>query len=98
MMLDRASVNSVAVRTLNIVYPKIFDIGCFSHTLDHVGERMHTPVLDDFMKGWIGLFSRSPKTKLAWQTLVGLSPPSYSTTRWWSKWEVIKHVHDTFGQ
>lgn len=92
-MRDRASVNSVAVRTLKIVYPKIFDIGCFSHTLDHVGEHMHTPVLDEFMKGWIGLFSRSPKTKLAWQTLVGLSPPSYSTTRWWSK----KHIHDLFG-
>ena len=29
-------------------------------------------------------------------TLTGLSPPSYSPTRWWSKFEVINEVHDTF--
>ena len=33
-MRDRASVNTVAVHTLNIVFPHILDIGCFSHTLD----------------------------------------------------------------
>ena len=30
---DRAAVNNVAIRTLSIVYPNLFDIGCFSHTL-----------------------------------------------------------------
>ena len=35
---DRASTNNVAVRTLTIVYPKLLDVGCFSHTLDRVGE------------------------------------------------------------
>ena len=85
-MHDHASVNKVAVHTMKIIYPKISDIGCFSHTIDQVGEHMCTPVLDDFMKGWISLFSRSMKTKLAWQTQVGLKPPSFSGTRWWSKW------------
>ena len=28
-MRDRASVNSLAMKTVKIVYPKIFDIGCF---------------------------------------------------------------------
>ena len=55
-MQDRASVNSVAVRMLKIVFPKLFDIGCFSHTIDHVGECFNTPVLNDFMKTWIGSF------------------------------------------
>ena len=96
-MHDRASVNYAAMHTLNIVFPKVFDIGCFSHTLDHVGEYFKTPILDEFMKGWIGMFSKSLKTKLAWKTKTGLSPPSYSTTQWWSKWEVIKHNNDTFG-
>ena len=54
---------------------------------------MCTPVLNDFMKGWISLFSRSMKTKLSWQTQV----PSFSVTRWRSKWEVMRHVHDFFG-
>ena len=30
-MRDRASVNGVAMKTVKIVYPKIFDVGCFSH-------------------------------------------------------------------
>ena len=75
----------------------MMDIGCFSHTIDLVGERMKTPVLDAFSKGWIGLFSRSPKARLAWHTLTGLSPRSYSATRWWSKFEVLRQLHDTFG-
>ena len=47
-MRDRAAVNNVAIQTLQIIYPHILDIGCFSHTLDHVGEKMYTPVLDKF--------------------------------------------------
>ena len=49
-MRDRASVNSVAMRTVSIVYNKVMDVGCFSHTLDHVGEHMKTPVLDEFQR------------------------------------------------
>ena len=30
---DRASVNNVAIQTVAVVYPRIFDIGCFAHTL-----------------------------------------------------------------
>jgi hypothetical protein len=71
-MRDRASVNTAAMSTIKIVLPKILDIGCFSHTLDHVGDHMKTPVLDEFMKGWIGLFSRSPKTKLAWRFVASI--------------------------
>jgi hypothetical protein len=55
-----AKMNTAAMSTVKIVFPKILDIGCFSHTLDHVGDHMKTTVLD---KLWIGL---SPKTKLAW--------------------------------
>ena len=58
---DRASVNNVAMQTLKIIYPNVIDIGCFSHTLDHVGQNFNTPVLDQFTKTWINLFSRSPK-------------------------------------
>ena len=69
----------------------------FSHTLDHVGEKMYTPVLDQFAKVWTGMFSRSPKSKLAWRTKTNLPVPTYSATRWWSKWEVLKQMHDSFG-
>lgn len=91
--------NSVAMRTVSVVYNynQVIDIGCFSHTIDHVGENMKTPVLDDFSKAWIGLFSRSPKTRLSWRTKTGLPPPSFSATRWWSRFEMIQQVINAFG-
>ena len=54
---DRASVNDVAVRHLKVLYPKLVDIGCFSHSLDHVWENMATPLLATFVKAWISLFT-----------------------------------------
>ena len=35
-MHDRASVNNVAMRIVNVIYQNLLDIGCFSHTLDRV--------------------------------------------------------------
>ena len=39
-MHDRASVNSVAICTVSVVCNRTFDVGCLSHTIDHVGERL----------------------------------------------------------
>jgi len=96
-MHDRASVNSVAMSTLKIVYPTLLDVGCFSHTLDHVGEKFRTPTLSDFITLWINLFSHSSKSKLAWKDQTSVSIATYSTTRWWSKWEVVNQVLNLFG-
>ena len=96
-MRDRASVNNVAMRTLALVYPSILDVGCFSHTIDLVGGKFNTPTVDEFTKLWTALFSRSPKACLAWKTFCGRSVPTYSETRWWSRWEVMKSIHDGFG-
>ena len=96
-MRNRASVNDVAMRTVSVIFNRMMDMPCFSHTIDHVGERMNTPILDDFTKVWISLFSHSPKARLTWRTLTGLSVPSYSPTRWRSKFEVVHQLHNTFG-
>ena len=58
-MRDRASVNDVAMRTIKVVYNELLDVGYFSHTLNHVGERMNTP----FCNTWTALFSRSPRSR-----------------------------------
>ena len=58
---------------------------------------MQTLVLDEFFRSWISIFAHSPKSRLAWRTQTQLSPPSYSTTRWWSRFEVICQVHDIFS-
>ena len=81
----------VSLRTVPVIY-----IRCFTHTVDHVGGRMMTPVLNEFSKVWIGIFSRSPKAILAWHSLTGISLCSYSPTRWWSRFEVLHQLHDTF--
>ena len=73
------------------------DVACFSHTLDHVGEQMNTPILDELYKAWIGMLSHSPKTRLIWRLKTGLPVPSYSTTRWWSHFEVFDQFLSTFG-
>ena len=83
-MHDRASVNEVAMRTVKVIYQNLLDVECFSHTLDRVGEYMKTPILDEFFKVWVGIFTCSPKTRARWRALTGLPPPSYSETRWWS--------------
>ena len=96
-MRDRASVNNLAMQTVKVVYPLMVDIGCFSHTLDHVGEKFVTPTLKEFLHLWISLFNHSPKARVLWKTQVGQSMPSYSATRWWSKWEVVQKLMLYFG-
>lgn len=63
-MHDCAAGNGVALRTLKIVIPIIVDVGCFSHTLDLVGDKFVTPCLSTFMDWWVGVFSHSPKSML----------------------------------
>ena len=48
VMHDRASVNSVAVRNMKVLYPLFMDIGCYSHTIDHVGDKFNTQILHEF--------------------------------------------------
>ena len=94
---DRASVNNVAKRHLKILYPNLVDIGCFNHTLDHVGEKMATPNLEKFMKSWVSLVAHSARSRNAFKATTGQFPKSYSETRWWSKYEMMVQVHDLFG-
>ena len=60
-MRDRASVNDVAMRTIKVVFNELLDVGCFTHTLNHVGERMNTPILHDFCQRLDCLVFTKPK-------------------------------------
>ena len=51
-----AAVNSKAVNTLRIMYPKTMNVICFSHALDLVEGTFQTPNLDKFMKYWFRIF------------------------------------------
>ena len=96
-MRDRAATNNVALRTIKVLYPNLIDISCFSHTINHVGEKFDTPVLSEFISGWINLFAHSPKNRALWRQQTGRSMQSYSPTRWWSRWEVMEQLLVQFG-
>ena len=96
-MRDCASANNVAMRTLKVIYPLILDVGCFSHTLDRVGEHFKVPLVNEFTTYWISLFSHSFKARLLWKERTGRSVCGYSATRWWSKWEVMNQLLELFG-
>ena len=96
-MRDGASVNTKAMATLTVMYPKVMNIVCFSHALDLVGSKFSTPNLDKFMKHWFMIFQHSPKAKLLWREKTGQSLKSFSTTRWWSKWECQEQIMVQWG-
>ena len=96
-MRDRASANGLAMRTIKVLFPNILDVGCYSHTLDHIGEHFNVPHLEEFTRLWISLFSHSPRTRLEWKNETGKSMASYSETRWWSRWEVYHQILLQFG-
>ena len=96
-MRDRASVNSVAMKTVKIIYPNTIDVWCFSHAFDRVGEHFNIPTLTEFIGNWLSLFSHSIKAKFLWKQQTGRAMVSYSATRWWSKWEIFKQLMVQFG-
>ena len=94
---DGASVNGAALRQLMFFYQKLFDVVCFSHTIDNVGSHFQFQILDLFSRYWIGMFSHSFNACLIWRERTGKSIRKFSNTRWWSKWEVLNQVVDYFG-
>ena len=97
VMHDRASVNQAAMRTVQVIYPTILDIGCISHTLDIVGDKFNVPTLHLFFTLWVSLFSHSPRVRAFWKGRTGRAMSSYSNTRWWSRWEVQNQILQQFG-
>lgn len=37
------------MRTISVIFNRVMDMPCFSHTIDHVGQHMNTPILEEFM-------------------------------------------------
>ena len=80
---DGAAVNGAALRQLrDLLYPKLLDLVCLSHSLDNVGAWFRTPTLDNFTQWWVSLFARSPAARIAWKTRTGTNVKSNSRTRW----------------
>ena len=63
-MKDSASVNQAAMERIKFIFPMVFSVVCFSHTLDNVGNHFHILTLQEFGNLWICMFSHSHKAKL----------------------------------
>ena len=96
-MKDGAAVNHAALEQVKFFFPQLLDITCFSLTIDNVGKHFEFRVLDRFSQLWVSMFSHSAAVRLAWKTRTGTAMKTYSATRWWSKWEVMKQVLEYFG-
>ena len=95
-MRDGASVNGLALRNIQDVFPNLIDVTCFSHTLDRIGEYFQIPNASEFTNSWVSLFAHSFKARIAFRELTGISPKLLSKTRWWSRWEVIRQIVGLF--
>lgn len=67
VMRDQASVNTVAMAIVSVVYPAALNIGCMSHALDSVGDKFNAPTLHIFITLWISLFAHSSRVKALWK-------------------------------
>ena len=74
--------NNLAMSSIGVVYPDLLNIGCMSHTIDHVGNKFVIPVLDEFVNAWMQMFSHSPKPRLLWSSRVRFSVHSLCKARW----------------
>ena len=50
-MRDGVSVNGCALRPVKALYSKMFEVTCFSHTINLVGARFVVATLDQFIRG-----------------------------------------------
>lgn len=72
-MRDRAAVNGAAMRTLKVLYLKVLDVGCFSHTTDNAGRHFSTRILDDFMQSWLIFFPTAQKHAYCGKLVLGVA-------------------------
>ena len=49
-MRDGVSVNAAAMRTVKIIFPKVIDVRCFSHTIDRVGVHFNISTVRRFLQ------------------------------------------------
>ena len=90
---DRASVNTLAMETLGVIYYHAEDWGCIPHTLDHVGDHFEHQHLDHFWHLWINVFSYGAKiAQDSYRAVAGHAHLTYCTTRWWSKFDCFEQI------
>jgi hypothetical protein len=90
---DRASVNTLAIETLDAIFFRAEDWPCVPHTLDHVGDQFVHQHLDGFWHLWTNVFAYGKKlAQKCYKQLTGHKHKKYSVVRWWSKFECLEQI------
>ena len=89
--------NGASLRQLRFFYSNLFDVVCFSHTIDNVGNHFEFRILDSFTQYWVSLFAHSFNARLLWKEKTGQAMRTHSDTRWWSKWDILQQALYYFG-
>ena len=94
---DRCPSNVKAARQLDVFFQNAEDVGCFAHTLDHIGEKFNCPTLKRFWGHWIAIFNHSKRAKRIFLQTTGSSFITYCKTRWWSRDECYRQLLVLWG-
>jgi len=68
---DISVIFEAAQNIVSFIFPNMFNVVCFSHTLDNVGNHFEIPTQKEFGSLWIRIFCNSCKAKLLWKGLYG---------------------------
>jgi hypothetical protein len=87
---DTASVNQAASGGLMAIWPQMDPCNCMSHFVNKVGEYFtdNLSTLDELLSSWCSLMN-SKHAKHAHRSVFGVSPESWSDTRWFGKQQCI---------
>ena len=96
-MRDGAAVNEAALRQVSFFFSNVFNVTCFSDTIDNDGKHFEFGVLDTFSRYWNTMFSLSPSARILRKTKIGTAMRLRQQTRWWGKWEVLNLALQYFG-
>lgn len=74
----------------------IFDMPCFPHIVNLIGEKLDIPLASQFIRHLASIFSFSHASRMEWRELSGSAFPSHSQTRWYSLFQVAAYVAKNF--
>ena len=95
--VDACSVNLRAMEMIKDSYNiNWFTNLCLSHLANNAGNCAKFVILSQVWSLIQKIFKNSDNAKTEWETMTGSAWKSYSETRWYSQFEVLKDVYDKF--
>lgn len=91
-MFDCASVNLAVMPSVKLVFNNVMSFPCLAHTINSVGECFEAPNVIICLQAFVSLTSHSYEVRAIWKECTNHAPPSFSSTRWWSKKDQIKEA------